>query len=250
MSEHPKESGHWYKRTGEPCHEIMGKSGMRPTTLRDARKEKLVPSVTEIIKLSAKPGLQNWIIDQTILSCLTMPRIENEPETDYIARLKKDSQEQARKAAERGTHIHAVVQGGFDGKLKEAEAGDDLDFYLSARKTLYSECSQIQWFCETSFATERYGGKCDLHNGQYLIDIKTTDKDISTVKTWEEHAMQLAAYDRGLGGPPRKCGILYVHSHTAESRLIWIDDDEIEKGWKCFNALLDYFYAKTGLGTI
>jgi hypothetical protein len=40
---------------------------------------------------------------------------------------------------------------------------------------------------------------------------------------------------------------LYINSNTAESKLIFAEESELEKGWKCFNALLDYYYAKTGL---
>ena len=247
--EHGKEGGHFYHRDGTTAYVTVGKNGVeRPTTLRDARKECLVPGATEIIKMAAKPGLTNWIIDQHIMACLTMPRIEGEPEADYIARIKRDAGAQAEKARERGTQIHAWVQQGFEGVLTDM---DGSRYFRSAKKTLDVECSQIEWIPEKTFATDRYGGKVDLHNDQYLIDVKTTDKDLATVKTWEEHSQQLAAYDYGLDWDVplrhRKSGILYIHVHTAESRLIWIPEDELMKGWKCFNALLDFWYAKTGL---
>ena len=240
--EHPKESGHWYSKDGTPVYTVKGKTGERPTTLRDARKEGYVPSVTSIISLAARPGLQNWMNDQLILACLTMPRIDGEAEVEYVARIKKDSKEQAAKAAERGTLIHAWVQDGFEG-------GEPNPFYFSAQKTLAFEQVYADWKCEESFAFDGYGGKIDLHSWDYLIDIKTTDKDLETVKTWDEHSMQLAAYDWGLsqGLLKRKCGILYINVNTAESKLIWISGDDIEKGLKCFKALLDFYYAKTGL---
>jgi hypothetical protein len=95
------------------------------------------------------------------------------------------------------------------------------------------------------FAADRYGGKVDLQNSEYVIDIKTTEKPVDELKTWDEHAWQLSAYD--FPRRNRKCGILYINVLTAESRLIWIEKEAIEKGWKCFSALLDFFYAKTGL---
>ena len=52
------ESGHWYQADGTPAYEIVGANGkMRPTTLRDARKLNLYPSVTTIIRLMDAPGL-------------------------------------------------------------------------------------------------------------------------------------------------------------------------------------------------
>jgi hypothetical protein len=91
-----------------------------------------------------------------------------------------------------------------------------------------------------------YGGKVDLHDSTYLIDIKTTEKDVADLKTWDDHAMQLAAYDFGLGNRGRKCGILYIN-YKAESRLIWLEPKELEKGWKMFCALLNFWYAKNDL---
>ena len=239
------EAGHWYDKDGNPAYTTIGKNGVeRPTTLRDAKKLGLVPSVTTIIRCAAAPGLENWKQDQAILAALTCPRIDGEDEASYLSRIKKDAAEQARKAAERGTQIHAWVQAGFEGKELPP---DGLIYYHSAKKELLDTCGDVCWISENPFATPRYGGKCDLYTKEYLIDIKTTDKDITMVQTWPEHAMQLAAYDWGIGTYLRKCGILFINSLSAESRVIWVDGYDLEKGRACFNALLDYFYAKTGL---
>ena len=59
------ESGHWYTQEGEPMYTIIGANGKeRNTTLRDAKKENLVPSVTTILGMIAKPSLENWKINQ------------------------------------------------------------------------------------------------------------------------------------------------------------------------------------------
>lgn len=242
----PSEAGHWYKRDGSPCYTIEGKNGqIRPTTLRDAKKLGLVPSVTTIIRCAAAPGLENWKQDQAILAALTCPRIDGEDEAAYLSRIKKDAQEQAKKAAERGTQIHAWVQAGFEGKELPP---DGLIYYHSAKNELLDCCGDVRWISEKSFAAPRYGGKCDLHTVEYLIDIKTTEKDLANIKTWDEHAMQLAAYSIGMYDREpwelAKCGIVYINVNTAESRLIWIPEDELEKGWMMFAALLDYWYAK------
>jgi hypothetical protein len=244
----PTEAGHWYQRDGTPCYTVTGKDGKeRATTLRDARKMGLVPSVTTIMKCAAAPGLTNWIIEQHILACLTMPRIEGEAEAAYIARIKEDAGAQAEKARARGTQIHAWIEMFFAGVYCE----EALPFYESADKTIYEATKEEFWSAEKSFAFGRYGGKCDLHNDRYIIDFKTTEKDLAIVKTWDEHALQLSAYDHGIPTSTfpsgRKCGILYINVNTAESRLIWAKEKELEKGWKMFNALLDFWYAKTGL---
>lgn len=246
MSDHPSESNHWYHRDGTPCYEIEGKNGkLRPTTLRDARKLKLVPSVTSIIRLSAAPGLVNWQIEQAILASLTLPRVDGETDEQFIARVRRDAAAQATKARERGILIHAWVQRWFE----SCEAEDDaLPYCESTNRTIYDECGYQNWECESSFATSTFGGKVDLIAPGFLIDIKTSDKDLGNLKLWPEHEMQLAAYIDGKWDYNiSRAGILFVNSVTAKSRLIWATDEELERGWKCFDALTDYFYAKTGL---
>ena len=72
------ESGHWYAQDGEPMYTIVGANGVeRNTTLRDARKEGFVPSVTTIIGIAAKPSLENWKIDQALNSALTLKQFPN-----------------------------------------------------------------------------------------------------------------------------------------------------------------------------
>jgi hypothetical protein len=248
MAEHTSEQGHWYDREGNPRYKIIGKNGKeRPTTLRDAKKEKLLPSVTSIIRCAAAPGLERWKSEQVLMAALTTDRLPNESEQEYIDRIIKDSQEQAMKARERGTLIHAWVQSGFEGTPLETEA---LTYYESAKSALELACLESpSWICEKAFAEERYGGKVDLHTEEgYIVDIKTTEKDLTNIKTWEEHAMQLAAYSMGVLGTLGACAILYINVLTVESKVIWITESELDKGWRCFSALLDYYYAKTGLG--
>jgi hypothetical protein len=106
---HIAESLHWYTRDGEPAYEVpAAKGGMRPTTLRDARKLNLVPSVTTIIRCAAAPGLELWKANQLMMAALTLPRRDGEAEKDWLSRVVQDSKEQARKAAARGTAIHAA----------------------------------------------------------------------------------------------------------------------------------------------
>ena len=233
---HASDEGHWYHADGTPAYTMIGKNGKeRPTTLRDARKENLKPSVTSILKLADRPGLNEWKIDQAILSALTCPRIDDESETAYLSRIKKDAQEQAKKAAERGTVIHAWVQEGFEGKIHTAE---QITFYEKAKAIVDAECGVMEWICEKSFATDTYGGKCDLHNDHYLLDIKTTEKDLEKLSTWPDQHMQLAAYNHGLNWSApihhRKCGILYINVKTAESKIKFVTEDELRKGFNMF----------------
>lgn len=246
--QHTSDTGHWYLPDGTPAYSIIGKNGKeRNVTLADARKNGYVPSVTSIIGLAAKPALEIWKQDQLLMSCLTLERIENEPEDKYISRIRQDAKEQSKNAAARGTLIHAYIQQGFEGHVSYGEAEY---YYEQAKNVIWKECEPQEWLIEKPFGTKRYGGKIDIHSGSYIIDIKTTEKDLSTVKLWDEHYQQLGAYSYGVsnyGLRNKKCGILYVNVKSGDVKLMWATDEDIYRGLKCFVALLDYYYAKTGL---
>ena len=58
IKDQTSESGHWYDDQGNPAYEIIGANGkQRNTTLRDAKKLGLLPSVTTVLGVAAKPGL-------------------------------------------------------------------------------------------------------------------------------------------------------------------------------------------------
>jgi hypothetical protein len=100
LKDFASESTHWYQKDGTPAYTIVGKNGKeRATTLRDARTLELVPSVTTILSVLAKPGLENWKQNQILMAALTMPRVDGESEQEYIARIIRDSKEEGMKAS-------------------------------------------------------------------------------------------------------------------------------------------------------
>ncbi len=79
------ESGHWYAADGSPTYKIIGKNGKeRNTTVRDARELGLKPSVTTILGIIGKPGLNTWLQQQVLLAALTLPRIAGETEENWL----------------------------------------------------------------------------------------------------------------------------------------------------------------------
>ena len=104
------ESQHWYDRQGNPMYTVIGKNGKeRNTTLRDARTMNLVPSVTTILNVAAKPALNVWLQRQVLMAALTLPKRAEETEEEWIARIMSDSKEEGKEAANRGTEIHASI---------------------------------------------------------------------------------------------------------------------------------------------
>lgn len=247
---HASQAGHWYDaKTGNPAYTIIAKSGdERPTTLRDARKLGLVPSVTTIIREGAKPSLDAWKQQQVLMAALTLPRVDGESEEAWIARIIADSKEQAIKAAERGTLIHAYIQQGFEGKPLPEEG--ELYFEAATDELLRNGYgfSGGYWECETTFARDGYGGKTDLwQRAKIIVDAKSTDKPLDGLKTWDDQHMQVALYRRGLKDPTAAGGILYVSTKDVAAKLIMIPEPQLQRGEKMGLALLQFWYAKTGL---
>lgn len=243
---HASEAGHFYTITGEPMYEVpMAKgNGMRPTTLRDARKLNLVPSVTTIIRCAAAPGLQRWRELQVLHAALTLPRDPAWSEEQFLDAIMADSQEQARKAAERGVAVHAAIQGGYEGKIPFEEF---IAHWNGTHKTVNSWAVE-QWDAEKSFSHPLgFGGKSDLSSPRgFVLDFKTKEFTAENLpKAYDEHALQLAAYRVGLGIPTARCAIVFVSvTVPGLAHLVEISAEELDKGWRCFKALLDYWQSK------
>ena len=231
-------AGHFYRADGSPAYTITGKNGKeRNTTVRDAREHGLLPSVTTILRQAAAPGLEKWKIGNAILSALTLARQEGESDEDYIARIIRDSNEQAAKARDKGTEIH--------GAIEKLDRHGPYALHVDAAMGAVSEWAGIMdWDAERSFASQLgYGGKLDLSAQGFVCDFKTTDKPLDGLKLWPDHRRQLAAYRHGLGMPDARCSICYVSSVKPEARLIELEADELEQGWSEFKALLSFYYA-------
>jgi len=100
-------SGHYYTAAGEPAHVIIGANGKeRNTTVTDARKLKLYPSVTSVLGVMAKPNLVSWQIEMALTAALTMKQRDDEDLTAFAKRAYQESKEITAKAAQHGTDMH------------------------------------------------------------------------------------------------------------------------------------------------
>lgn len=239
------EAGHWYTRDGDPMYTVPSKKDGTPrnTTLRDARERNLVPSVTTILNIAAKPGLNVWLQEQAILAALTLPRGEEEAESAWLKRVVQDSKAQARDAADLGTEIHAAIQGFYEGQKASA-----FPIHVqTCTKAIESHYGAKKWIAERAFAHEMgFGGKVDMHTDGIVIDIKTKDfDDPAKVIGYDEHLMQLAAYRVGLGMPEARCANVFVSRTNADLAVVkeWAEED-LARGWLMFTALLSFWQYK------
>lgn len=240
------QGGHWYASDGSPAYEILGKNGkLRAVTLRDARTMNLFPGVTGILACAAKPQLENWKIDQALMSALTLPRIEWENDSDFMARAKEDSKEQARRAAERGTLLHGQIEQDFDYGCDPEYA----EFVRPVRAWLNERFGAVRWNAERSFShTLGYGGKVDLHSDEagVVIDFKTKDFGPDNLpKGYDEQGMQLAAYAIGLELGAEATRINLFISTRVPGLIVPVEwhPDTFQRHWDMFQALLMYWQA-------
>ncbi len=245
MKENTSESGHWYLPDGSPAYRIVGKNGKeRNSTVKDAREHGLLPSVTTIIGCASKPALDVWKQQQAILSALTLPRLEGESEEDWLSRVVADSKETAKQAAERGTQIHGVIEAFYEGIYIP-----ELPPYVRAVENAINEHFGSQlWISEKSFAYGGFGGKCDLvAKSGFVVDFKTTEKDLDKLDYFFDHQMQLSAYRMGFEMPKARCAIVYVNALQNKAKLVEIPEDDLRIGWECFTHLLAFYRAKNKL---
>ena len=243
------ESQHWYDRLGNPMYTVIGKNGKeRNTTLRDARTMNLVPSVTTILNVAAKPALNVWIQRQVLMAALTLPKRPDESEEDWISRIMQDSKEEGKEAANRGTEIHASIQGYYEG----TGYGNHPDHVQAFDDLMTETYGEHKWIPEMSFANELgFGGKTDLHSTKghgVVVDVKTKEFDVGDkIVGYDEHLMQLAAYRMGLRLPHAECANAFV-SRTVPGLVVlhkWTEE-ELKKGWLMFTNLLQFWQIKNG----
>lgn len=236
-------AGHWYSIDGQPAYEVAkkDKSGMRKTTLADARKLNLIPSVTTILKILHKEALQNWLIEQSVLAVVTAPRLPGEKDDAFIERVihtERQQDQEAGIARDKGTEIHDAIETYFLGitvsepiKPWIMPAARALEIYgavvateknlvgpgFAGRNDLILECAECWW----------------------LWDYKSTKKlpDPKKGGAWSEHKLQLSGYAKAFhrllksaGGQdkPIRTGNVYISSLTAGEFVIC----EHEEDWQ------------------
>jgi len=249
VAKHASEGGHWYTQRGDQVSEVMKADGSGYTrcTLVHARKLDLAPGCTTIIGCADKPALTLWKQRQAIMAALTLPRRDSETEKEWMDRVEEDMQETARKAAEAGSAIHAAIQSYYGGHDYDPVY---IEHLAGARRVLNATCGPQAWRAEVPVVSVLgYGTKLDLVSDEWLIDWKTTEgsqTELDEKKTWDEHAMQLAAGCQALGRR-LKCAIGYVsRTHPGAARIISLDSDDLRRGLEMFRALLRFWQVRAG----
>jgi hypothetical protein len=261
----PNPSSHWYKPSGDPAYNA---------TLRDARKEKLYPSVTQIIGILAKPAIESWAVNLMSETCWGhAPQWDStfgkEKIEDYRARIEPIYNERRSEAAIRGSAIHDFAEA-YIQTIPEANMVPGYE----------EQCKKLaQWIhdnikcatAEQSFAHKLddmgYGGRIDaygwLTDGRpFVLDFKTqVCKGKPTY--YPEWQYQLAAYHAwrkdtfglislGPGGlavtrPDPVCISVVIDTNSPAIHVKEYTPEQIADALKVFKSIMATWYAIKGL---
>ena len=224
--------GHWYDKDGNPRH-YEGKNG-GDTTLREARKLNLYPSVTTISSIRHKEGLVYWLQEQAALAAAeqlddaddwSIDEIDSAWCRMAIAKAKEKTTEKA----DVGTEIHDKLEKFHDDPFDLDENDQKLCYAIvdcikeHTGLSLFDDFIPEQRFCD---AARGYAGMCDLHtkpeiNKPWVLDYKTKDDITEKTRGWPEQAEQLAAYSHGLGIPEARLGNIFIQREPPPDDEPW-----------------------------
>lgn len=265
--------GHWYTTDGQPMYTVprADGQGFRATTVADARKLNLLPSVSGIHSVLYKPGLAAWKEQQVVMASLTLPKREGESLDEFAWRAVQDSKEAGRAAADAGTRIHTIVEWWLQHQVEDRGLSHEtlMDLTSSEQNALVgfdhwargvNLNPEILEHAFSHFASEElgYGGRVDcigsIMGVRCVIDWKTQDtteikkgKRVSRqVNIYPEWGTQLAAYAYGIGEPDLP-GLSVVISRDEPGRIETYFWSEAWR-WPAFEAMKYIYHSPLGQG--
>ena len=194
-------SEHWYNTAGEACHTQPTKSKgaknpTRPTTIADAKKLGLLPSVSSILKQAANPALDRWKAQQIIKACFNCQPIGDEDFETYSKHILEKADKERDEAASLGTAIHAAIEGYYTGKprdkfldqyvLPAVETVESLGIKIVDQEFVVASSHGYAGTTDLAFTHESFCGILDFKS------TKTTPEEPVLIK--QGHAAQIAAY--------------------------------------------------------
>jgi hypothetical protein len=154
------------------------------------------------------------------------------------------------KAAKRGNEIHDAMESHFKGGEILVT---DIPYTCLAIKKIHERFPNYFWVAEASFAhKEGFGGRVDLYGyspegDAVIIDFKTKDKtNVKDMVQWDDHCIQLAAYQIGLQLPTNTRRFnLFISTNPATPGLCILREcEKFSKYADIFLALLNLWQKK------
>jgi hypothetical protein len=150
----------------------------------------LVPSVTNVIGILDKPALPRWSAKMVAETAYRMRHsLPGMEQNEAVDMLKGSPWSRSKRAAERGTDIHAYLEARLNGWEPEELSADAEPYKAAADDWLGKDVEPVA--TELTMFHPLYAGTCDL---VARIDGRLTIADFKTSKAvYDEAALQLAA---------------------------------------------------------
>jgi len=238
-------ASHWYSKDGEPRHQIPKAKGdgLKPPTIADARKLGLLPSVTNILSVIAKPGLDKWKLKQVALAAFRTPPDGKESPEYFADRVIESAFDQVVEAADLGSRIHDALEKLLDGEPVE----DDMLVYVQPVMEWKTKHGLVFDEREVVLVNEQegYAGRCDVlghgkKNRPIILDYKTRKSEAGKPMTpYDGQGMQLAAYAVARWGeealPTVTAANVFI-STTEPGRMEVCKHADLAAEWEAFRA--------------
>jgi hypothetical protein len=232
---------HWYyKENRLPCIEVPKvKGGFRKPTKRDIEKYALVPSVTTILDVERKYGLEVWKESQLLEAAFKVDK-SGLSLPDWSEKVKNVASTESELASDTGSEIHKAFEDYLSGKKWDEKYTDWVfcvqDWIGSKHiSTMFSE-----QYIPTNLG---YGGRYDLVFDDTIVDFKTQNlKDkFKFYRTW---GRQLVAYGRAIGNIKHHISFVIDSKKSDKIPYEVKEWDDLDNLWNEFLACKTLFEAE------
>jgi hypothetical protein len=241
------DGGHWYRPDGTPCHQLPKKdgSGLKSTTLADAKKLSLLPSVTGYTSIVDKPALLNWKATQVALAAFENPPQEDETVEYFCERVIGASKSETVAAQIIGTQVHKALEALLtDGPSAVPEGMwpyvSPVMEWKQKNKITYDAIEVVLVNHEHGYAGTCDALAHDADGNKLVIDYKTKKtKAGQKITPYDTQGMQLAAYAVAKWGEDALHSVhgynVYISS-TQVGRVEAYKHDSLVPHWEAFKA--------------
>ena len=257
--------GHWYTLDGKAAHtqptKTKGAKPTRPTTIADAKRLGLLPSVSAYTRMLAAPYLERYKMLEVAKACYNCPPAGGENYDDYARHIIEKSGKDGSGAAEVGTAVHAALDlfftdreaynGCADIQCQDGNVVPADSFVLPAMARINGMGLEVK-STESILVNAAYGyaGTTDMIFTKVekcgILDFKTKrTKEGEPVISGDTHAMQIAAYHAAYWGADdgEPIGVnatgYNVYISTTEIGRVDVVEysrDELLEGWSAFKS--------------
>jgi len=242
------------------------KGSSRASTLRDFKKwlsegREVRPSVTTIMSMFNKEGLNLWRIREHILTAYNYQFAKSEQKyafmDDFVDAIIQETKERLDEAPKARTDFHDKIHNYIDDELYP----DDKDYDLceSIINLLFDSCNlseDAKFYSEKNFITSSYGGQADLliidKNNNWIIDFKTKqhERQFKAGKmAYPEHAMQLSAYRVGLDKKDAKCANVFICLENGDIDFCGHEEANLLKQYEIFSLAVKMWYLTNNINS-